>query len=63
VRAAERAGYEYACACAGAGPWRRYEVPRETVSSSTTAKRLRAKAAGLYGPVAAVAEWRNQRLL
>jgi peptidoglycan/xylan/chitin deacetylase (PgdA/CDA1 family) len=49
--ATRRAGYAYACACAGAGPWRPYAVPREPVFPSTTALRLRVKAAGLYGPV------------
>lgn len=61
VRAAKQAGYEYACACAGAGPWERFEVPREPVFPSTSAWRLRVKAAGLYAPATALADRRSRR--
>lgn len=60
VAAAEEAGFDYACACSGAARWRRYEVPREPVFPSTSARRLRVKAAGLYGPAIMLAEWRNR---
>jgi peptidoglycan/xylan/chitin deacetylase (PgdA/CDA1 family) len=54
VAATRRAGYTYACACGGAGPWRQYELPREPVFPSTDQRRLRLKARGLYGPVHAL---------
>jgi peptidoglycan/xylan/chitin deacetylase (PgdA/CDA1 family) len=54
IAAARRAGYAYACACAGAGPWRAFEIPREPVFPSTSPRRLRVKALGLYGPVHAL---------
>jgi peptidoglycan/xylan/chitin deacetylase (PgdA/CDA1 family) len=49
--AAERAGYEIACACVGAGPWQPFSLPREPIFPSATPLRLRAKMAGLYGPL------------
>lgn len=61
-RAAEAAGYEYACGCSGTAPWHRFAVPREAVFPSTSAPRLRAKAAGLYGPANTFAEWRSSRV-
>lgn len=51
IASVREAGYSYACACAGAGPWTAYEVPREPVFPSTDVRRLRVKVAGLYGPV------------
>jgi peptidoglycan/xylan/chitin deacetylase (PgdA/CDA1 family) len=54
IAATRAAGFAYACACAGAGPWRTYEVPREPVFPSTSVLRLRMKAAGVYGPVHAL---------
>jgi peptidoglycan/xylan/chitin deacetylase (PgdA/CDA1 family) len=59
IAAARRAGYRYACACAGTGPWRPYEVPREPVFPSTSPRRLRVKAQGLYGPVHALQRRRS----
>ena len=52
---AEQAGYRWACACSGPGPWRSHAIPREPVFPSVNARRLRLKVAGLYGPVHAVA--------
>jgi peptidoglycan/xylan/chitin deacetylase (PgdA/CDA1 family) len=49
--AAERAGYEIACACTGSGPWQPFNLPREPVFQSATPLRLRVKMAGLYGPL------------
>lgn len=57
--AAADAGYAYACACSGAGPWNRFALPREPVFPSTSARRLRLKAAGLYGPLAAISAGRH----
>jgi len=57
---AREAGVRVACACAGAGPWHPLALPREGVLASTTARRTRLKAAGLYGPVQALAETRNR---
>jgi peptidoglycan/xylan/chitin deacetylase (PgdA/CDA1 family) len=54
MEVAEEAGYELACACSGAGPWRAMSLPREPVHASATPLRLRVKMAGLYGPVYAV---------
>jgi peptidoglycan/xylan/chitin deacetylase (PgdA/CDA1 family) len=59
VAATRRAGYTYACACGGAGPWRPYELPREPVFPSTSQRRLRVKAQGLYGPVHALRRLRS----
>ena len=55
TRLAAEVGYDHACACSGAGPWRRYEVPREAVFPTTTPARLRAKLLGLNGPLAGAA--------
>jgi hypothetical protein len=49
--AAERAGYEIACACVGPGPWQPFNLPREPIFPSVTPLRLRLKMAGLYGPL------------
>jgi peptidoglycan/xylan/chitin deacetylase (PgdA/CDA1 family) len=54
------AGYTVACACAGAGPWEALALPREPVFPSTTAARIRVKAAGLYGPLQAVSVARSR---
>jgi len=54
MRAASEAGYETACACSGAGPWRALSIPREPLHASATALRLRLKMAGLYGPAYAL---------
>jgi peptidoglycan/xylan/chitin deacetylase (PgdA/CDA1 family) len=54
IAATRDAGYAYACACTGAGPWRAYEVPREPVFPATSITRLRVKVAGLHGPVHAL---------
>jgi peptidoglycan/xylan/chitin deacetylase (PgdA/CDA1 family) len=54
IALAREAGYEVACACSGAGPWRAMSLPREPVHASATPLRLRLKMAGLYGPVYAV---------
>lgn len=51
IEAAERAGYEIACACAGTGPWTPMSLPREPVHPSTTSGRLKLKAAGVYAPL------------
>ena len=51
TRAAAEAGYELACLCSGAGPWRALGIPREPVHPSIDDLRLRVKMAGLYGPV------------
>lgn len=51
LRAAEESGYELACACAGAGPWQPFKLPREPIYPSATPVRLRLKMAGLYGPL------------
>lgn len=48
--AAAEAGYEVACANDGAGRWEAFALPREGVHPSTSAFRIRLKAAGLYGP-------------
>ena len=50
---AAEAGYRIACANAGAGPWDGLAFPREPVFPSTSVRRARVKAAGLYGPVMA----------
>jgi peptidoglycan/xylan/chitin deacetylase (PgdA/CDA1 family) len=49
--AAQRAGYELACACTGPGPWEPFNLPREPIHPSATPLRLRLKMAGLYGPL------------
>ena len=59
-RAAAQAGYDVACACSGAGPWRPLSLPREPVFESTTKLRLRLKMAGLYGPVHRLADARGR---
>ncbi|MGH2903352.1 MAG: polysaccharide deacetylase family protein [Solirubrobacteraceae bacterium] len=51
VHAAAEAGYEIACGCAGPAPWRALALPREPIFPSTTMLQLRAKIAGLFGPV------------
>jgi peptidoglycan/xylan/chitin deacetylase (PgdA/CDA1 family) len=51
IRAADEAGYELACCCSGPGPWRALTIPREPIHPSVDDLRLRAKLAGLYGPV------------
>jgi peptidoglycan/xylan/chitin deacetylase (PgdA/CDA1 family) len=60
VRSARAAGYETACACAGAGPWEALALPREPVFPSVTTLRLQIKLAGLYGHVHRVAELRGR---
>ncbi|HEX7610644.1 MAG TPA: polysaccharide deacetylase family protein, partial [Solirubrobacteraceae bacterium] len=54
MQLAAEAGYDVACACSGAGPWRPMSLPREPVHASASPLRLRLKMAGLYGPVYAV---------
>jgi polysaccharide biosynthesis protein PslH len=54
MRAAAEAGYETACACSGAGPWRAMSIPREPVYATAASFRLRLKMAGLYGPAYAL---------
>jgi peptidoglycan/xylan/chitin deacetylase (PgdA/CDA1 family) len=51
IRAAAEAGYELACLCSGPGPWRALTIPREPIHPTVNDLRLRAKMAGLYGPV------------
>ena len=60
IRAAEAAGYECACAAEGGGPWRRFELPREGILPSTSARRLRLKVMGLYEPALRLAKLRNR---
>lgn len=50
IELAREAGFEVACACAGAAPWRPLALPREPVFPSTSPRRLQVKAAGLYFP-------------
>ena len=57
--AAQRAGYELACACTGPGPWEPFNLPREPIHPSATPLRLRLKMAGLYGPVHAAKRGRG----
>jgi peptidoglycan/xylan/chitin deacetylase (PgdA/CDA1 family) len=57
--AAERAGYELACACAGPGAWEPFNLPREPIHPSATPLRLRLKMAGLYGPLHAAKRGRG----
>lgn len=58
VSATRAAGYEVACACAGAGSWDPLRLPREPVFPSSSLSRVRLKVAGLYGPVHWAAERR-----
>lgn len=65
-RAAERAGYDIACGCTGAGRWRPMELPREPVHPSTSIRRIKLKAAGVYAPLLAMKAldprtWRRDR--
>ena len=60
VAAARAAGYELACGCSGAGPWDPLRLPREPIFPRATSARLRAKVAGLYGPLRRIAEFRNR---
>jgi peptidoglycan/xylan/chitin deacetylase (PgdA/CDA1 family) len=57
--AAECAGYELACACAGPGAWEPFNLPREPIHPSATPLRLRLKMAGLYGPLHAAKRGRG----
>ncbi len=57
--AAQRAGYELACACSGPGPWEPFNLPREPIHPSATPLRLRLKMAGLYGPLHAAKRGRG----
>lgn len=58
IGAAQEAGYEVACACSGAGPWRALRLPREPIYPSAGPARVRLKLAGLYGPVHTLARAR-----
>lgn len=60
IEAAREAGYETACACSGPGRWRALALPREPVFPATSARRLRLKVAGLYGPVHTLSEARHR---
>jgi hypothetical protein len=60
IEATQEAGYELACACNGPGRWLPLAIPREPVHPSTSVRRVRMKAAGLFGAVHAASGVRRR---